>query len=235
MPESLRQQFGRWRLEELLLKYPGLRLTPATPGYVKLAGTLAFDAESPGKERIDDEYQIELSVPKGFPDRVPSVRETGGRIPSSYHKLDDGALCLGSPTRLRLILSESPSILGFVERCIIPYLYGYSHFERHHTLPFGELKHGQAGIRQDLASLFGTDREDIVREFVRLTSMRKRHANKQPCPCGSHRRLGQCHHGRINMLRERLGRQWFRTSTPRSQRSEIENAMAASNSRQWSK
>jgi hypothetical protein len=171
---------------------------------------LAFVAEAPGKERVGDEYQIELLVPDGFPERIPSVRETGGRIPTSFHKLHGGALCLGSPTRLRLILTESPSILRFVERCVIPYLYGYSYFERYGILPFGELKHGEEGIREDFASLFGTDRGDSIREFVRLTAMRKRYANKQACPCGSQRRLGRCHHRRVNTLRARLGRHWFR-------------------------
>ena len=50
---------------------------------------------------------------------------------------------------------------------------------------------------------------ESVGEFVRLTAMRKRHANKQACPCGSGRRLGRCHHRRINTLREQLGRRWF--------------------------
>lgn len=209
MPESVRQRFARWRLEELLLKYPGLRLTPENRGWVSLAGTLAFAAQALGRERIDDEYDVEIAVPEGFPVGIPSVRETANRIPSSFHKLKDGALCLGSPTRLRLILFESPSLLRFVERCVIPYFYGHSYFERHGTLPFGELQHGESGIRQDFASLFGVDREDVVREFVRLTSLRKRHANKQPCPCGSRRRLGRCHHRRVNRLRDCLGRRWF--------------------------
>ena len=210
IPESVRERFARWRLQDLLLKYPGLRLVPATRGWVKLAGALAFAAEVPGKERIDDEYLVEVSVPESFPERVPSVQETGERIPSSFHKLHDGALCLGSPTRLRLILLESPSLLHFVERCVVPYFYGYSYFEKHGALPFGELKHGAAGIRQDFASIFGIDQDDIVDGFVRLTSMGKRHANKQPCPCGSRRRLGRCHHRQVNCLRVRLGRRWFR-------------------------
>jgi len=209
MTESLRQQFVRWRLEELLLKYPGLRICPATPWYVRLAGALAFSAEAPGKELIEDEYEIEIAIPERFPKWIPSVREMGGRISSTFHKLDDGCLCLGSPTRLLLMLSESSSIISFVERCVIPYLYGHSFYEKHRIMPFGELLHRQQGISQDLASLFGIDREDVVPGFVRLASMKKRLANKQPCPCGSNRRLGQCHRLRVNKLRASLGRYWF--------------------------
>jgi len=40
--------------------------------------------------------------------------------------------------------------------------------------------------------------------------MRKRHANKERCPCGSGDRVGWCHHRQLNRLRKRLGRYWFR-------------------------
>ncbi len=209
MTNSITNLFARWRLEELLISYPGLRLTPGH-GEVRLAGLLTFAAAPPNKERIDDEYQIEVLIPGDFPAGIPSVRETGGRIAPAFHKLNDGSLCLGSPTRLRLILIESPSLLRFVERCVIPYLYGHSYFERHGVMPFDELKHGERGIRQDMAALLGTDRQDRVAEFVSLAAMGKRDANKRSCPCASGRRLGRCHHRRVNALRARLGRRWFR-------------------------
>ena len=174
-----------------------------------VAGVLAFSAETPGKERIEDEYEVEIAIPERFPKWIPTVRETRGRIPPSFHKLDDGSLCLGSPTRLLLVLSESPSILAFVERCVVPYLYGYSYYLKHRMMPFGELSHRQEGIHEDLAAIFGIERVDAVRGFLRLASMKKRQANKRPCPCGSNRRLGKCHRLRVNDVRSRLGRYWF--------------------------
>jgi hypothetical protein len=201
--------FPRWGLDELLLSQPGLRIVPAVSGLV-LAGTLEVNAQISGKAAITDKYQIELRIPQNFPKEIPSVFETGGRIPRSYHRLKDGSLCLGSPTKLRLILAESPSILRFVKRCLIPYLYGYSYRTQHGVSPFGELEHGSAGIRQDLMPLFGVDREAAVLGFVELAAMKKRHANKKPCPCGSGLRLGRCHNRKVNWLRNRLGRYWFR-------------------------
>jgi hypothetical protein len=209
MSEAMRQCFLRWRMKELLSKYPGLRLRPMVSGYVILAGAFAFSAEGPTKEGIDDLYEIEIAIPKQFPDQLPRVREMNGRIPPSFHKLVDGSLCLGSETRLRLIVMQSPFILSFVELCVIPYLYGYSFFERHGKLPFGELSHGGNGIREDLAELFGI-RTDMVADFVRTAALKKGIANKRPCPCGSALRVGRCHHKRINHLRKCLGRQWFR-------------------------
>lgn len=208
--ESARDRFLRWRLEELLVRYPGLRLVAGPSGFVRLAGVLAFAAAATAREEIADEYDIEMDVPDSFPEYLPSVKETRGRIPADFHKLQGGALCLGAPTRLLLIARESGTLTRFVDRCVVPYLYGYSCFEKSGTMPFGELAHGAIGIRDDFASLFGVADPGAGAEFVRLTSMRRRQANKQSCPCGSLRRLGRCHNRRVNNLRNRLGRNWFK-------------------------
>jgi hypothetical protein len=208
--EPARERFVRWHLEELLVKQPGLRLVSGPSGWVRLAGVLAFAADAPAREQIADEYHIEIDVPDSFPEQLPTVKETQGRIAADFHKLEDGSLCLGSPTRLLLIARESVTLPRFVDRCVVPYLYGHSYYEKYRTMPFGELEHGATGIRSDFASLFGVGDPGAVAEFVRLTSMRRRQANKQRCPCGSRRRLGRCHNRRVNDLRKRLGRRWFR-------------------------
>ncbi len=155
-------------------------------------------------------YQIELRIPPNFPQKIPVVFETGGRIPRSYHQLQDGSLCLASETRLRLLLAEGLSIVGFVERCVVPYLYRYSYLKAHDEAPFGDLPHGAEGIQEDLRLLFGVHQESAVLPFVRVVAMKKQHANKRRCPCGSGRRLGHCHNRLVNRLRDRLGRYWFR-------------------------
>ena len=90
--ESLPEQFSCWQVDELLCKYPGLRLIPTANDCLKLAGDLGFRADVPGKEQIQDEYKLEIAVPREFPHQPPSVREIGGRIPASFHKLVDGSL-----------------------------------------------------------------------------------------------------------------------------------------------
>jgi hypothetical protein len=199
----------RWRLEELLVNQPGLRIDPVSADLV-IAGRLEFTAEMPGKTRISDSYEIEIRVPDGFPQRIPVVFETKGRIPLQYHHLQDGSLCLGSETRLRFMLSGGLSLAAFVERCVIPYLYRYSHWKACGEAPFEELAHGVEGIKEDLRLLFGLGEAGDVLACVRLLGMKKRVANKEPCPCGSGSRVGRCHHRSLNVLRKRLGRFWFR-------------------------
>jgi hypothetical protein len=175
-----------------------------------LAGRLAFAAQISGKVQISDCYQIEFRIPETFPRKIPTVFETGGRIPLSYHHLQGGSLCPGSETRLRLMLSEGLSLVGFVDRCLIPYLYRFSYLETYGEAPFEDLEHGVSGIREDLRQLLGAKRESEVLPFIRLLGMKKQHANKKRCPCGSGDRVGRCHHRQLNRLRKRLGRYWFR-------------------------
>jgi len=210
MAESIRERYGRWRLEDLLLRHPGLRIVPSSGDDLILSGAIGFRLQGPDHEAIEDTYAVEIRVPPGFPKEVPTARELEGRIPKDYHKLEGDLLCLGAPTELRLRLATSPTLPAFVEESVIPYLFGHSYFVKHGVMPFGELAHGSGGILQYLAELFGASPVSGVEGFVFLASLKKRHANKYSCPCGSGRRLGRCHNRKLNQLRDRFGRRLFR-------------------------
>lgn len=173
---------------------------------LRIEGTLRFCANGKRTEVIEDGYDVRIEAPEDFPVRMALVWETGGRIPATYHRLDNGALCLGSRVGLRLQMGKSPSILRFVEHCVIPYLYGYSYSVKHGAPPFGELEHGELGSLQDLAGLLGVEDLDLAFRYCTLAATKRRRANRRPCPCGSGRRLGRCHNRKVNALRERVGR-----------------------------
>ncbi len=175
----------------MLRDQPGLRVLPVVDSTLRLTGTFTFSADSPSSERINDSYEIQITIPGGFPAELPAVQETAGRIPKTFHTNPDGTLCLGSPTRLRLTIAASPTLPTFAEHCLVPYLYGFSLREKYGKLPFGELSHGFRGICQDYADIFRVKSESAAMEMVRLTSLKKRVANKHLCPCGSTRRTGQ--------------------------------------------
>ena len=67
----------------------------------RIAGTLTFRAEGRTTQSIEDSYDVRVEVPHEFPERMALAWETGGRIPATYHKLDNAALCLGSRVRLQ--------------------------------------------------------------------------------------------------------------------------------------
>lgn len=209
MIASIYDRFERLRVRELLEEHRGLRIVPSQTDTIILQGIIQFHASGAICEVIEDQYELEIYVPPDFPDSEPLVRETAGRIPFDFHKLEQNFLCLGSPTEIRMRLREDSSLPSFVKSFVIPYLYGFSYYERHGILPFGELAHGTEGIRDHLSVLFCAHSSSHPEEFLRLAGLKKRVANKLLCPCGSRNRLGRCHNQRVNDLRKHFGRKWF--------------------------
>jgi hypothetical protein len=111
----------------------------------------------------------------------------------------------------------------FVEILVVPYLYQHSFFEKHGQMPLGELDHGIKGVLKDFQERFQVGDEKAAAGMVFLASLRRRVANKRPCPCGAGKRLGRCwHHRKVNEFRNTLGRGWFK-----GQFQEIEKARHA--------
>jgi hypothetical protein len=208
MTNPTHKRYESWGLRDFTARYAGLSLRPARGDGIRLVGELAFRAAT-GEETVEDSFEVDVRFPRGFPDEIPTVFETEGRIPPDFHKLEDGSLCLGSPLRLRLILTRHPTVTGFVERCVIPYLFGFAVWTRTGRMPFGELAHGAKGIFQDLMSLLGARDKAQCLAFLKLLSLPKRHANKRPCPCGSALRLGRCHNRTLHRLRAVGSRSYY--------------------------
>jgi len=207
---SFRRLLSTWGVDEALRQHPGLSISPDESAALVLAGTVVLNASAPGLEAISDSYQLSITIPKEFPRAYPRVRDIGHRIPRQYHRLTDGSFCLGSPVRLRLLLADAPTIAGFIDKCVIPYLYGYSYFEKHGRMPFGELAHGERGIIEDYQRLLHVSSIEGCASMLLLIGQKRRLANKQPCSCGSGIRLGRCHNRTANRMRIKLGRHWCR-------------------------
>jgi hypothetical protein len=205
-----RHTLQSWDVEGLLRCQPHLTITPDDRCALLLTGRIEFTASGTNTEIITDAYEVAIHLPSDFPRGIPAVRDLSGRIKRNYHRLDDGSFCLGSPARLRLALVQSPTLRKFVEKCVIPYLYGYSFFEKYGRPPFGELAHGDQGLLDDYARLFGVSSIVASAGILKMMGMKRRVANKYLCPCGSHFKLGKCHNKVVNLLRPQLGRAWCR-------------------------
>jgi len=211
MPEPVRSQYEKWGLRGLLQRYPGLCLRPQAHGGALLEGDLEFSAHYGDHEPITDLYTVEIRVEADFPRSIPTVREMGGRIRDGFHtNPSDGTLCLGSRIKLKTALDRHPTLLGFAQNCLVPFFYSCSFREQNGRLPWGDLAHGTPGLLDEYMSRLSVDNEKACLELIMLLGIRKRVANKRPCPCGSGRRVGKCHHRALNLLRAVASRSWFR-------------------------
>jgi hypothetical protein len=199
-----------WGIDRLLDRFPALAIRPSPIGYLVLGGDLAFSAQSDNVGAVDDSFLIEIRVPESYPVALPTVFERGGRIPTTYHKMTDGSLCLGSELAVRSKLSRAADLVSFIERCVVPYLAGYSVYVKTGSMPFGELPHGIPGLWVEYRQMTGATSDSVCKSFFELIGMKKRVANKLACPCGSGLRFGRCHNRRLNRLRAMASRAWFR-------------------------
>jgi hypothetical protein len=197
-------------IEAFIDAYPLMRHRPSAKGTVRLVGRLEFSAVTEGAPRITDEYRIQVDIANPLDRALPQVFEVGGRIPreGGYHVNPDGSLCLGSMLRQRLILGAQPSLVDYVDKCVVPFLYGHSLRESGTTaFPFGELAHGVAGLIDDYCLIFGVSDEDGLRRLMWLLAMKRRRANKLRCICGCGRRFAACKlHRKAHAARRTLSR-----------------------------
>lgn len=202
-------------LREFLRDYPQMAIRPSAGQSLRLKGLFNFAAHHAKEGDIQDSFALEIIVPNGFPRGLPKVTETGGKIPRSgdYHVNPDGSLCLGSPLGLLVKISKAPSLTGFADNCLVPYLFAISRkLQVGGPLPFGELAHGAKGLFLDYAQLFRLKNPEQVRYALAVLGMKKRRANKLPCPCGCGVRLGRCKFNfRLRDFRSLASRAWFRS------------------------
>lgn len=199
---------------EFLCRYQGMGVSPVDNSDLRIGGVFEFTAVSTGQDQITDAYRLRILVPSRFPHDLPVVEEVDGRIPRSgaYHVNRDGSLCLGSRLRLLEMISRTPTLIGFAENCLVPYLFAVSRkLQQGGAFTFGELDHGFNGEIADYMNLFRLKNVTQVKRTVVCLQMKKRHANKLPCPCGCGKRLGICRfNDRVRKFRRLAERSWFR-------------------------
>jgi len=156
-----------------------------------ISGTLRFSA-SYNNTRIEDAFNVEVTLPKDYPDSPPSSRELGGRIPKDYHQYIGGAMCLGAPLDVSMKFAKTPTLVGFVESLLIPYLFSFVQWESRGIMPYGELSHGGLGLYEYYQNLFESSSPIAVLGLLKVLADGD-YRGHLPCPCDSKNRLRSCH------------------------------------------
>lgn len=201
MAQRVTAPLGR-HIAELTAAYPRLAVVRRRQLETVLAGPLAFDAGPDDMETISASFDIELTVPHAFPNQLPLAKQTGGCIRADYeHVFTDGTLCLGVAIEQRRVLFEQPTLLGFVDRLLVPYLYGYCFWRKHGRHPFGEAAHGPQGILDHYLAVLGLDDPLAAVAAIRLL-YEHGYRSERNCPCGSGRRVRACHRAALRTLHD---------------------------------
>lgn len=178
------------QFEKLLSKYKYFCLL-YSDGMYYIKGRLYFCVIYK-EETIEDSFDLEIMIPEGYPNDLPTVKETERRIPKRFHINPDGTLCLGTILAQKMKFSRNPTILGFIDDLIIPFLFSYIYFCKYRKMPYGEYAHGIDGIIQHYKELFEVSSNESVVCFLELLS-KKSYRGHYWCPCGSGKRVRNCH------------------------------------------
>lgn len=184
-PSEIRDQF-----DELAQMFPSLVLNEDSPNRWVIRGPINFSA-SYNEITLEDTYDILISIPSEYSDDTPQVQETGGRIPKEFHQFPDRTLCLGVAPEVRMIFGEHPRLLPFVKTLLVPYLFSHSHWQRTGEMPYDELSHDK-GYVEYYFDYFGVDHEVTALALIRIL-VDDDYRGHHLCPCGSRRRLRECH------------------------------------------
>ena len=197
MTEDLGKQ-----ITELIDVHKGLTNVVEQDEEIVVSGMLPLEGSVDGLETITDSFGIEVNIPNDFPKSLPRVKETGGRITANYeHRFTDDTLCLAVPIEQRRVFFEQPTLLGFVNRLVIPYLYGYCFWKKHGYHPFDEAAHGCEGIVRHYIDTLGL-RDELAALAVISFLFEHGYRGHHDCPCGSGLRVRACHSRKLRTLHE---------------------------------
>ncbi len=153
-----------------------------------------------------DQFSVEIELPRYDPDELPVLREVGGRIArteDNHINGPSGDICLFVPDERWRIYPRGSTLLDFLNVPVRNYFIGFCLVEMGEPWPFGQRSHGAAGIFEYYSELLGTDDRQVVTRYVECLS-EPRLKGHWECPCGSHKRIRNCHHVALNDLRAKM-------------------------------
>ena len=160
----------------------------------EISGWLTFNRthkiDSPA---IEDTFEIKLLIPKDYPLNLPMVFEVSQKIEPEYEHINsDRSFCLAVPMEERRFFLKEPTLLGFVNNLVVPYLYSYCYWKKHGTYPFGEASHGKTGVEQFYENLFRSQVDSVmIRGLYKI--FKNGYRGHEHCPCGSGKVIRKCH------------------------------------------
>lgn len=188
---------------EVEAHFPDLHLVVEND-VVYLRGSFAVMFE--GKEL--DRYSVEMQRPRNHPAGLPVVRETGGRIPrheDRHINAADGTACVLLPDERWRLWPRGAPLLKFLTGPLHSFFLAQTMVEEGEPWPFGQWAHGAKGIYQFYREVLKTPDIRIITMYLDYLAAKKVKGHWQ-CPCGSRRKVRDCHFDQVQNLRENISR-----------------------------
>ena len=154
---------------------------------------------------INDFYSIEIELSHSYPDKLPFVRETGGRIPhiGERHIFMNGNCCLFVEEETWRYYPKGMSLVEFIQKIVMGYFMNQSYFEHTGKWLWGDRSHGISGILEFYKEELKTNDLKLIYAFIEYLAKEtlKKH---RICYCGSNKKLQDCHFLQLKDYREKI-------------------------------
>jgi len=187
-------------IQSALRRYQPRLCAALLPHAVVVSGPFVCTSD----EGAFDTFDIEMSVSALFPQKEPDLKEVAGRIPHSVARHvfpSSGRCCLGLWEGW-LLKTDVADFESYLCGPVTSYFVSQSVFEITGEWPFGEQGHETEDIAATYAEALGLKDGADHRGLLRLLTAPFLSGNPL-CPCGSRKRLRDCH---WKWLRERRRR-----------------------------
>ncbi len=181
-------------------RYPALHLMQRSGEEMNLIGSIVIDDDGVELDRFSVRIDL-LPLAKG---KLPSVYETAGRIPRTMDRHmtgTDGLACVCLELDYLLAHPGRFDLGDFIEGPVRSFFLGQALVERGESWPFGEWNHGHKGTADWWREFLRSQPRDRLFAFFKLLAGPQIKGHWR-CPCGSGRRLRDCHLSFVRLLRQ---------------------------------
>jgi hypothetical protein len=169
------------------------------------------EAEVTGVLPLTDEvgYQVRILIPPGYPEEVPALLCSPNEVPRKDYRHNSGEYaCLCARCDYRKYWPRGSTLPNFIESLVVPFLTCQHYYDIHgHWPQSGEREHGAPGIVQaynDFCRPLGEVTGAMIGRVVRILAVSGLPKGHNPCPCGSGKRIRDCHRSEIEQMRSMI-------------------------------
>jgi hypothetical protein len=173
-------------------------------GKVCLKGLFPVQAQDGSTIR---RYHLAMEFPVSYPEWVPDclMLESTVQHIADRHMDANGRACLCLPHEVPAYFPEGIRFETYAERLLTPWLVGQAYFDVHGRWPpWPTRDHGMDGIIQGFADLLGISDTAVIDRYARLLVRESPAKGHEVCPCGSGRKLRDCHEDLYRRSREAI-------------------------------
>ncbi len=156
-------------------------------------------------------YTVDLLVPDRYPREIPVQRCDRKEIPWEVDRHvypGSGIACLCVPSEYRWHWPCGSNLTDFLENLVRPFFVGQLYYQAHGQWPAGaERSHGREGIVEayrDILSPLGPVASATIEWVMKLLVRKNDPKGHETCPCGSGRKLRDCHRDLLARFRRKI-------------------------------